>query len=260
MRALCLIREALHYKRGAFISGLTKAGYKIETAIAKPRPEDVLIIWQRYGYYDDVARQFEAAGARVIVAENGYLGKDWLGQTWLAMSIGHHNGAGTWICAGNDRWDSLDVKLEPWRSGGNDTLILAQRGIGEEGVKSPDRWAERTREKLGVGRIRPHPGNEPAKVLLEQDLRGVSSVVTWASSGALRALMMGVPVWYAMPKWIGRWASLPLGQFANGTPLRSDQARLSMFRSLAWAMWRIEEIESGQAFDHLLSLRDGAAA
>lgn len=258
MRAVCMIREALHYRRGAFVRGLTAAGFRLESRIISPLPSDVLVIWNRYGWYDEEAKRFERVGARVVVCENGYLGKGWMGGDWFAMSIGHHNGAGAWVNAGNERWDSLNVPLQPWRSG-DDVLILGQRGIGEDGIRSPDLWAERTRAKLGVGRIRGHPGNEPPKISLEQDLRGVGAVVTWASSAALHALIQGIPVWYAMPKWIGRWAALPVAQFGESA-MRSDVARLQMFRSLVWAMWRLSEIESGEAFTRLLGLRDEVAA
>ena len=40
------------------------------------KPDDILIIWNRYGKNDEYARQFEAAGATVLIAENGYIGSD----------------------------------------------------------------------------------------------------------------------------------------------------------------------------------------
>ena len=256
-RALCLIREAPIYRRQAFISGLRAAGYMVDGDFQNPEPDDVLVIWNRYGYGDDRARQFERAKARVVVVENGYMGKSWLGDRWFAMALGQHNGAGSWTVGDAARWDALGIEPEPWRTGGKDRIILAQRGIGSSGMRSPPGWAEGVLRKYG-GRIRIHPGNEPPTVSLEDDLREAASVITWGSSAALRAILMGLPVWYEFPKWIGALAARPLSEFFGpGRTLapvkRSDADRLEMLRRMIWAMWRVSEVENGTAFRTLLS-------
>jgi hypothetical protein len=259
MRAVCMIRESLHYKRESFMLGLRKAGYDVVPSIYKPTSDDVLVIWQRYGYYHELAQHFEKGGARVLVVENGYLGKQWGNEEWFAMAEGHHAGAGRWHQLDNDRWDSLQVQLEPWRTGGTETVILAQRGIGETGIASPGHWAENTQIRLRTGRIRGHPGNKEAEIPLADDLQKASSVVTWASSAALRALLMGIPVWYEFPRWIGSMASKPVSQFGSVEPLRNDNLRLQMFRRMIWAQWRLTEIRSGWAFQTLLNEQKAVA-
>lgn len=252
MRALCLLRESPVYRRDAFRRGLKMAGFELVDRLDKPNPEDVLVIWNRYGHWDEQARLFEAAKARVVVVENGYLGKSWLNGSWYAMALGHHAGAGTWVDGGPERWDSLGVDLRPWRDDSGETVIFGQRGIGEDGIRSPDHWAEKIKADIG-GRIRPHPGNNEAVIPLEKDLKRASRVLTWASSAALLALILGVPVWYAMPRWIGAAASRPLSDYdGSWMDKRHDASRLAMFRCLVWAMWRLEEVESGEAFRHLL--------
>lgn len=251
-RAQVVLRDGLHYRRHAFEAGLESAGYKIKADIRDPAREDVLVIWNRTHRGADEAYRFEHVGARVLVAENGYLGKSWLDGNWYALSIGHHAGTGEWVVGGPDRWDSLNVVLAPWRVGGTETVLLGQRGIGEYQVQSPEGWAEKWQKKIG-GRIRPHPGKDhESSIPLEEDLANAKQVVTWASSAALRALMLGVPVWYELPRWIGAEASLHVSLFGQVEPKMDDAARLSMFRKLIWAMWRVEEIESGAAFRHLL--------
>jgi len=247
-RALCLVREALHYRRDAFLSGLRAAGFKVVPTLKTPGPGDALVIWNRYGWYAAEANRFEAAGARVVVAENGYLGKAWCGGNWYALSIGHHAGAGKWRIGGPERWDALGVELAPWRSG-DEIVVLGQRGIGEPGIAAPDRWAERARRRFG-GRIRPHPADKSvAAVPLAGDLANAKAVVTWHSGAALQALLLGVPVFYEFDRWIGAPAARHVSKF--GEPLRDDAARLSMFRRLAWAQWQLEEIRSGEAFQGL---------
>lgn len=250
MRALCAIRPDLVYRRDAFCRGLAANGYAVLPAIKDPRPDDVYVCWNRYGSWDQDAKRFEAAGARVLVAENGYLDRKWRGTEWFALAEGHHAGRGKWYDGGPSRWDSWGVELKPWREG-RETLILAQRGIGEIGIASPMGWAGKTRERIG-GRIRPHPGKDAAVVPLQDDLANAACVVTWASSAALKALIEGVPVWYDMVGWIGAQACRHLSQW-GGVPNTFEADRLAMFRRLAWSNWSIEEVQSGQAFRSVLA-------
>jgi hypothetical protein len=229
---------------------LRSAGFDVVTQLAKPRPGDVLLIWNRYGGGHELAGEFERAGARVLVAENGWLGKGWRGGDWFSLCLGHHAGAGHWSHGGPARWGGWGVELAPYREGGDETIILGQRGIGEPGVCSPGLWAENTRHRLGAGRIRPHPGNGPAPVPLADDLARARDCVTWNSGAALHALLLGVPVWHGFAKWIGAQASRPLAEW-GGAPQRDAAARLAMFQRLAWAMWTLDEISTGAPFAHV---------
>lgn len=248
-RALILFKPGLHYRKDMFAEGLRTVGYKAVASIPDPRPGDLLVIWNRTGESHSRARQFEAAKAKVLVVENGYLGKEWRGEQWFAISHNHHNGAGTWPQGGPERWDSWGIELAPWRTKGKECVILAQRGIGEQHLRAPDGWLNLATSTTR-GRIRRHPGTTKG-VSLEDDLKHASSVATWASGAAIKALMMGVPVFFDMPKWVGAGAARRLAEFKKG-PLCDDEARLAMFRRLAWAQWSASEIESGFAFKELL--------
>ena len=252
LRAQCLLPDGPNYRRELFLAGMQVAGLEVARRIEKPEQGDVLVIWNRAAARESEAKRFEAAGARVLVVENGYLGKNWNGQKWFAMAWGHHAGAGTWPHHGAARWDSWKVEMAPWRVGGNETVILAQRGIGEPGVASPRGWAESVQRQIG-GRIRHHPGPNAHAVPLAQDLANASSVVTWHSAAALHALLLGVPVWHAFDRWIGAGAARPLADF-GGDPKRDDAARSAALRRLAWAMWNAEEVRSGAAFRSLMCM------
>jgi hypothetical protein len=246
-RALLLLREQLHYRRDRFAAGLQAAGFKVCQTIPDPRPGDVVITWNRYAHWDAECRRFEKAWASVLIAENSYLAGHIPGK-WHALALHHHAGRGTWKVGGPERWDALGVKLAPWRTGGTETVILAQRSIGEPGIASPRGWEAEMQRKTG-GRIRPHPHRNPSPVPLEDDLRNAACVVTWGSSAALVALMMGVPVCSMLPGWIGEHAC----RIGLGAPKRDDTARLQMFQRLIWAQSTVQEIESGEAFSRLLS-------
>ncbi|WP_143694842.1 hypothetical protein [Variovorax sp. JS1663] len=231
------------------MAGLRAAGYEIEPRIGQPGPGDILVIWNRTASRELEAQRFEIAGARVLVCENGYLGKEWRGLKWFAMAWGHHAGAGTWPDGGSERWDAWNVELAPWRAGGRETVILAQRGIGEPGIASPPNWASDAQSRIG-GRIRQHPGADAPRVPLAEDLKDAAAVVTFHSAAALKALILGVPVWHAFDRWIGARAARPLAEF-GAEPKRDDADRLAMFRRLAWAMWSSDEVENGTAFTRL---------
>lgn len=223
----------------SFVKGLTRLGYKVErqNLTISPNDGDVYVGWNRIGQGDEIAKVFEHMGNAVLIAENSAWGNGFAGRKWLALAKNRHNTVGKFPVFGPERWDSLNVELQPWRTEG-ETVILAQRGIGSKGTAMPREWPEQALKKYG-GRIRRHPGNKPAAVILQDDLRRCGRVVTWGSGSALLALMWGIPVTSEMPNWIGACEN-------------TDQSRLGMFRALAWAQTEIHEIEDGTAFARLL--------
>lgn len=256
--AVCLIREHPTFRRDPMIAGLQACGYRVVESMS-PAPssrDDLLVVWNRSAVADRSALRYEAIGAKVIVAENGYFGWSWRGGYWYALARNSHNGAGTWFEGGPERWDALNVEMAPWRHGGEEIVILAQRGIGQKGVAQPHGWVQEASRKLAgmtkrPVRVRLHPGRNDG-VPLADDLAKAWACVTWSSGAALKAMLMGVPVFYGLPKWIGGPAALPFGSNIE-QPFRGD--RLPMFRRLAWAMWSTAEIATGEPFKCLLGSR-----
>ncbi len=196
----------------------------------------MLVTWNRCGIGEKAASVFESVGLPVLVTENAAWGNDFAGGKWYTLALKRHNTSGMFPVGDADRWDSLGIDLQDWRTEG-ETVILAQRGIGSSPTASPPRWAEKIQATIG-GRIRRHPGTKPA-VSLEDDLANCGHVVTWGSGAAIKALMWGIPVTSYMPKWVG---------FCDNT----DAGRLRMFRELAWSQFRLSEFESGEAFARML--------
>lgn len=212
---------------------------------------DVLVIWNRYYEYDDLATRFEKQGGVVLVAENGYFGNDVNGVKWYALACGYHNGAGVWPltdATGEPRRHLLGIDVMPWRtSRKGDVLVLPQRGIGPRGVAMPHSWPNDVLVRLRAFtsrrmRVRVHPGVSQPDVSLEDDLASCAFAVTWGSGAALHALRLGVPVFYDMPHWIGSRAAYPLTHDLED-PFLGD--RELMLENVACAMWRLDEIESG---------------
>lgn len=249
-RALCSLRDSLNYRKEAFERGLQAAGYKLVPRLDRPEPGDVLLTWNRTGAGAEMAAHVERHGGRVLVAENGWLGKTWRGGKWFTLALGHNAGAGNWPDGGPSRWDSWSVDLAPWKDGG-DVIVFEQRGIGEPGHGSPPGWHERAARMTG-GRVRKHPGATLPAVTLADDLANARCAVTWNSAAAMQAMAMGTAVYHDHPLWMGRDAAAPLSTW-GAEPVRDDQRRLAMFRWAAWSLWTVEEVMSGAAFAHLLA-------
>ena len=268
-RAWCQIREQPHYRREAFVAGLKAVGYTVKGGDpgADVAAGDVLVIWNRYSHWEQMALQFERRGGRVVVAENGYLGArgttpkfdvaagDVRPEHYYALAIGGHNGAGAWPTDDGSRWRALGVELKPYRRQGEHVLVCPQRGIGAKTYAQRPEWAADVCKRLHAVtrrplRVRPHPGLGPGATPIAQDLENCWAVVTWASGAGIHALVAGVPVFAEAPSWILMDAAER--ELATiETPACRD--RLPAFERLACAQWRVAEIESGEAFRRLLA-------
>lgn len=259
--AYLLSRDTPHYRRDAFTDGLEAAGCRVvqRPAPSKPSPNDLLVIWNRYSATHGLARRFEAAGAPVIVTENGYLPLRGTKKSF-AFALNHHNGAGRWPTDDQRRMDRLDINVEPWRGDGRrgDILILPQRGFGEPGVAMPRAWPDDVERRIRAAghargrtvRVRRHPGGDPRAIPLADDLQGVGCAVIWASGAGLYALAAGVPVVYELPQWIGA-AGGSFGLASLAHPRLGD--RKAAFDAVAQCVWSVEEVTQGEPFRRLLT-------
>lgn len=253
MRVCCLAKKQTHYYREWFVRGLQECGHTvIDRPILQPGPQDALVIWNRYGADDQLARQYEAAGGSVLVAENGFVGGDDQGRQLFAIARNHHLGAGSYHVGPASRHRQQHIDLRPWHTKGDEIVILPQRGIGEEGVRMPPGFAQHAMQALSSCgrpvRVRSHPGQREPAVSLEKDLQHAYAVVTWASSAAIKALCLGIPVFYQFDRWIARDAAVP--GYAIHHPFRGS--REAALHKISWAQWSLAEIEQGDPFRVLL--------
>lgn len=255
MIAMCVIRQDPHYRRDAFINGLRRAGYSLVDHGRPTSTDDLLVIWNRYGANGAMADRWEQSGGTVLVSENGYIGKDNNGHQLYALAIHGHNGSGRWPIGDEDRFTPLGIPLMPWvdRPQGY-SLICGQRGIGTRQMASPPDWHKKVYNSLSGRqlndlRIRLHPGNNAPTISLEQDLSGASDCVIWSSSSGVKALVMGIPVRYDAPRWVCSGAADKLTWSGQAKlPVGNDDTRLSALKHMAWAQWRISELETGEPF------------
>lgn len=271
-KAYVLIREAPWYRREAFVAGLRAAGYDVR--LARPdrgAPGDALVIWNRYATNHDLATRFESEGGTVLVAENGYIGaggsvpkfdvhpRGPRPADYYAISVHGHNGSGRWPSGDGSRFAALAIELKPWVMDGEHVLVCGQRGIGSPTMASPPDWhvkaaallAKLTKRRV---QIRLHPGNDAPKRPLADDLKGAHACIVWSSGSGITALIAGIPVFYDAPHWICAGAAVQLSHAKIEEPLREDAARLAALERMAWAQWRVEEIQTGEPFRRLLEV------
>jgi hypothetical protein len=139
-----------------------------------------------------------------------------------------------------------------------DALLLPQRGIGVPGVAMPRSWLTDVTARLraagfrGRIRTRPHPGNDKQAKPLTRDLDGVAFAVTWGSGAGVRALVLGVPVFYELRGWVGQHAAT-FGVSTWSTPWRPDRGQ--MMAHVAGAQWSDVEVATGEPFMRLIDAR-----
>lgn len=272
MRALCLIRKEPFYRRDAFERGLRAVGFDVrdnDRGWGAESASDWLVIWNRQGDKEVIADMWERQGGTVIVAENGYLSQ--IDKTYYAISVHGHNGSG-WFPVGDDeRFSALGFGLKPWVHDDGHVLVIGQRGIGSRTMRSPPQWGEDTLKKIRAAsardgstgflmtsaKLRPHPGNFKARVPLADDLRGASSCVIWSSAAGVRALVEGVPVFRAGPRWICSPSAQSFAHFPLA--LTADSLRDLALHQMSHGQWHHTEIATGEPFARIIANRETAS-
>lgn len=260
-RAYVCVKRHVEGRFASFMAGFKAAGFDpIPTEPqGKPRPGDVFCTWNRKMQHEKIAERWERDGGTVLVAENGYVGKDATGEQYYALAKHYHNGAGEWYSNGPERLERLGLAFKPWRTSGEHILICETRGIGPLRFKPPANWSDQVTEQLRQFtnrpvKVRKHPGHwkrlkEHPDISLAKDLANAWACVIWSSAAGLRALVAGIPVIRLGPHWIAAEAA--------GTRLSEIEAppmpeREPVFQRLAWAQYTRSEIETGYPFKVLM--------
>jgi len=256
MRAELLIRDQPHYRRYAFESGLKRLGYTIGP-IVDPTPNDVFVSWNLYSGRKTRANQFKAAGAKVLVAENGYYGKDNEDRQYYALARDGHNGSGKWYTGDEDRLSHFNIYFKAWREEGKYILVCPQRGIGPPDFAMPKSWPDEIVAQLKKMttlpiKLRPHPGNKPAEIPLSEDLKDAARLVVWSSNSSIAALIEGIPTYFCAPHIVTEGACLSFNNHQGVERSVFNDGRTSAFHRMSWAQWSVEELENGFPFEYLL--------
>jgi hypothetical protein len=247
----------------ALKTGLRRAGYTVREGVGAPSDErDLLITWTVHRGFKQQARdQFEAAGGRVVVAEEAHIQHLRNGpypyDQYFSLCLHDHQYG--WPVGGPERWASWNLEIASWRRDGGRVLVREQRGIGSARMASPPGWHTTTARALTRLTARPVEIVSHPKSLRRRGLPVHSNgelfadswcVVVWASHMGTEALLHGVPVvacapWFFLSPACGRRLE------DVDAPAMPDN-RKEAFERFAWAQWAMSEITSGEAFAHLL--------
>ncbi len=151
-----------------------------------------------------------------------------------------------------DRWEALDTELQPWRSDGKFYLICDQHP--GDSAASTDRAWWKTLDQWGRPDIcsplrlvyRPHPLLAPDLRPLEQSLVDAAVCVTWNSTCAIQAVIMGVPC-IAMDEGSAAWAVT--SHELNGPLYLGEREQWAY--NLAYRQWTHDELADGSAWEVL---------
>jgi hypothetical protein len=214
-----------------------------------------------------IVRDHLAAGGCPIVLEMGYVRRgDGLDAYW-SLGIGGLNAHADFRNGRmpGDRWEALGVPLARWRDPGTGTIVLVAGQVpGDANVAGLDtrRWAEATISELRGHTdrpivYRPHPkdfnpggvdGVPLSRRPLHEDLAQAWALVTWNSNSAVEAVLAGVPVFC-----LSRAMASPVGLDDLSrieTPATPDRQQWA--HDLAYTQWRLDEMEAGLPWRHLM--------
>ncbi len=264
MRAVLTIRKEPAYRREAFERGLQRVGFTL-CELARPADSsDWLVLWNRKRGADEArADAWEASGGTVVIAENGYFAQ--VDKTYYALSVHGHVGSGWFPVGDEDRFAKLGAEVKPWRSigeKGREVLVRDQRGIGSVLMASPPNWGRKTVTQISswVGGKRvtlmAHPGDKNKYALDAAALKNADACVIWSSAIGVRALIAGIPVWYAAPHWVCEEGAASFKNFAVAK--RDDEARMRALHRMSHGQWHFDEIGTGEPFARIIANREKA--
>jgi hypothetical protein len=197
-------------------------------------------------------RVLHAEGHSVLVMERGYIG-DRMG-TWSSLAWNGLNGRGNVAAIPDDGGDRFNEHhaglLKPWNPDGEYVLIAGQvpGDAAIAGCDMPGWYAAQAAKPWGLpvrfrphplahrkGPIKPVPGAQVMNGDLAIALEGAAWVVTYNSNTAVDSYLAGKPT-HVDDEGSMAWNVTNREQWAH---------------RLAWRQWRMDEIESGFALEHV---------
>ena len=242
----------------AFSQGLGKHGIKADVkAYGEESDKDLAVFWGHGIRNAEIRKQQLAKGRHYLVMERGYFG-----DRFLHCSLGFDglNGQASFLSHSSTsaRWLPHSHLLKPWTPEGNYYLLVGQVA-GDNScnhVNLKDWYDEVVADSHKPVVFRPHPydrsGYCPEGALLSvrsltQDLTHAEAVITFSSTVGVDSLMAGKPtVAYDPISMVYSVTGHHVSEVSDIEPPREQWAH-----DLAYTQWSKDEIESGEAWDHL---------
>lgn len=149
-----------------------------------------------------------------------------------------------------DRWLALGIELQPWKTKGNYILICDQHPGDSVSPGNPRWWQaaldETDADTRRAAIYRPHPLLADNMGPLAESLRDASACVTWSSTAAVEAVLLGVPT-VALDRGSAAW---PVTSHSLAEPAYVGE-RDQWGYNLAYRQWTHAEFKNGSAWDHI---------
>lgn len=258
----------------AMAKGIARCGENVEVAAPPRRDEAMRDVAVFYGLRDglkDVLDAYVQAGRHAIYIDLGY----WNRKPVDGPYHGHHKVSVDAIHPtayfqrhphSSDRFDSLGVPIQPWRTGGEYVLLA---GMSEKACRiaygiepqSYERWAV---EEIAKATPRPiryriKPSDRGARhidgaEMLHGDLMdgfdGAWRVVTHHSNAAVWALSAGIPTVCTHDGVAQAICTTDIASISR--PKRpADNVRRQFCADLAYTQWTPMEMQSGDCWAHI---------
>lgn len=256
MKVIIQARPGIFYHEHAqaLVEGMTKHG-RVTAEIRQDRSYASCDLYVMWGYRNAACiQQQKVRNKNVLIMERGYI-RDRFKYTSLGFN--GLNGQADFVNNGmpSGRWDTVFADLmKPWRVNESGYVLLIGQTPNDMTHAHIDinKWyLEALTEctKLGLPvRFRPHPNVIKMPTSLDQDLAGARVVLTFNSNTGVDAVLAGVPVIAVDP--ISMVHKLVGGNYENLLNLQYPD-RTQWARDIAYTQWTVEEIKSGEAWDHL---------
>ncbi len=253
------MRAHLHFKQGqqhqrdamiALAEGMSRHGIKTDVTDSYAVGDADLIVW----WGDKVPEPLHSRPRLILEAGfiNGRSGnyvQDRLAFVSAGWSGLHGRADPGPLDRPPSRWLALDQALLPWRQDGETILICGQHP-GDTAAPTSKHWSVGA---AGMGAhaglpviYRPHPLLAPDLKPLAQSLDRAAICVTWSSTCAIEAVIMGVPT-IALDRGSMAWP-VTSHDFADELFLGD---RRQWAYNLAYRQWTHEELADGTAWEHM---------
>lgn len=246
----------------AFIDGLKLHGINAEWLYDRSyKPSDLAVIWGMR--FPQIIKGQKENGNDFLVMERGYVGDR---MKFTSMGFNGLNNRADFHAENmpDDRWDKyFDGMMKHWKTEDGYILLIGQVA-GDSSIKDriilTDWLNEVVAElsKIYPGKeivFRPHPlsrqnqnipGTENSNGSLEQDLSGAGLCVTFNSNTGVEAVLAGVPT-ITMDR--GAMAYNVTSHALDVPICKPDREQWAY--DMAYKQWMMEEIASGEAWEHL---------
>lgn len=247
---------------GAMLAGMKRHGLNpIVREITRTERCDLAVVWGTR------RKMCNVSGDRMLVMERGYIGDRFY---WTSVGFGGLNGKADFNLRPGmpaDRARKFEHLLQPWRPPGDKGKVLLIGQVpGDMSLRGViiQRWyMDKIAQLRRIGykvRFRPHPSaplvqipvygmevSPPGRELAD-DMAECDWVVTYNSNSGVEAALAGVPV-SAEGSGTMAW---PIASRSAVQP-GFDTDRSAWFNSLSYTQWSLDEIASGETWEHLKS-------